>query len=78
MEDRLDTGIADVWPALTDPSRLARWYGDVEGDLRPGGNSPPTGRVSRSMSRISPLTWPGGSAATPKRGSMSFSPSIRI
>ena len=37
MEDRLDTAIADVWSALTDPSRLARWYGEVEGDLRPGG-----------------------------------------
>lgn len=23
--------------ALTDPGRLARWYGQVEGDLRPGG-----------------------------------------
>jgi uncharacterized protein YndB with AHSA1/START domain len=26
-----------VWSALTDPSRLARWYGEVEGDLRLGG-----------------------------------------
>jgi hypothetical protein len=23
--------------ALTDPSRLARWYGEIEADLRPGG-----------------------------------------
>jgi uncharacterized protein YndB with AHSA1/START domain len=38
MEDRLDAGIDDVWSALTDPSRLARWYGDVEGDLRQGGD----------------------------------------
>jgi uncharacterized protein YndB with AHSA1/START domain len=37
MEDRVDTDIADVWSALTDPSRLAHWYGEVEGDLRPGG-----------------------------------------
>jgi len=37
MEDRLDTDVANVWSALTDPSRLARWYGEVEGDLRPGG-----------------------------------------
>ena len=37
MEDRLDSGIDDVWTALTDPSRLALWYGEVEGDLRPGG-----------------------------------------
>ena len=37
MEDRFDTNIDEVWSALTDPSRLARWYGEVEGDLRPGG-----------------------------------------
>jgi uncharacterized protein YndB with AHSA1/START domain len=37
MEDRFDTDIDDVWSALTDPSRLARWIGEVEGDLRLGG-----------------------------------------
>ena len=37
IEDRFDTVIDDVWSALTDPSRLARWYGEVEGDLRLGG-----------------------------------------
>lgn len=37
MEDRFDTDIDDLWSALTDPDRLARWYGQVEGDLRPGG-----------------------------------------
>ncbi len=37
MQDRFDTGIDDVWSALTDPRRLARWYGEVEGDLRLGG-----------------------------------------
>jgi len=37
MEDRFDTDIDDLWSALTDPSRLARWLGDVEGDLRLGG-----------------------------------------
>jgi uncharacterized protein YndB with AHSA1/START domain len=37
MEDRFDVDIEDLWSALTDPSRLARWYGQVEGDLRPGG-----------------------------------------
>jgi uncharacterized protein YndB with AHSA1/START domain len=37
IEDRYDAGIDDLWSALTDPSRLARWYGQVEGDLRPGG-----------------------------------------
>jgi uncharacterized protein YndB with AHSA1/START domain len=37
MEDRYDTDIEDLWSALTDPERLARWIGEVEGDLRLGG-----------------------------------------
>ena len=37
MEDRFDTDIDDLWSALTDPVRLARWIGEVEGDLRLGG-----------------------------------------
>jgi hypothetical protein len=35
MEDRLGTGIDDLWGALSDPGRLARWYGEVEGTRRP-------------------------------------------
>jgi uncharacterized protein YndB with AHSA1/START domain len=37
MQDRFDTGIDDLWSALTDPGRLARWLGEIEGDLRLGG-----------------------------------------
>jgi uncharacterized protein YndB with AHSA1/START domain len=37
MEDRFDTDIDDLWSALTEPRRLARWIGEVEGDLRLGG-----------------------------------------
>jgi uncharacterized protein YndB with AHSA1/START domain len=37
MEDRYETDIADLWSALTDPARLARWIAEVEGDLRLGG-----------------------------------------
>ena len=37
IEDRYDTDIDDLWSAITDPIRLARWHGQVEGDLRPGG-----------------------------------------
>ena len=36
MHVRVDTDIDDLWSALTDPSRLARWYGEVQGDLRVG------------------------------------------
>jgi uncharacterized protein YndB with AHSA1/START domain len=54
IEDRYGTGIDDLWSALTDPGRLASWYGQVEGDLRLGGqfrlhvedaDSDATGRV---------------------------------
>jgi len=37
IEDRYDTDIDDLWAAITDPARLARWHGQVEGELRPGG-----------------------------------------
>src|SRR4051794_39545414 len=37
IEDRYDTDIDDLWSALTDPRRLARWIAEVEGDLRLGG-----------------------------------------
>ena len=37
LEDRYQTDIDDLWSALTDPGRLARWYGQVEGELRSGG-----------------------------------------
>lgn len=37
IEDHYDTGIKDLWSALTDPGRLARWHGQVDGDLCPGG-----------------------------------------
>src|SRR5690349_8243935 len=54
IEDRYGTGIDDLWSALTDPGRLASWYGQVEGDLRLDGqfrlhvedaDSDATGRV---------------------------------
>jgi uncharacterized protein YndB with AHSA1/START domain len=37
MEGSYETAIDDLWSALTDPRRLARWLGEVEGDLRLGG-----------------------------------------
>ena len=141
MQDRCDTGIDDLWPGPTDPRRLARWLGEVEGDLRLGGefrarffasgwegtgrveacepprrlllltmhpgqldehfievtlaadgdqtilvwedgacpwtSSLPTGRGSRSMSKISPPTSPGVSAARPTPGGPSSSLPIR-
>ena len=62
IEDRFETDIGDLWSALTDPGRLARWYGQVEGDLRPGGQF--RARVLASGWKA-PATWthaspPGG------------------
>ncbi|WP_457208667.1 SRPBCC domain-containing protein [Nocardioides sp. P5_C9_2] len=37
LEERFETDVDDLWSALTDPERLSRWLGDVEGDLRVGG-----------------------------------------
>jgi uncharacterized protein YndB with AHSA1/START domain len=37
MTGRYETDIDDLWSALTDPKRLARWYAKVDGDLRLGG-----------------------------------------
>jgi uncharacterized protein YndB with AHSA1/START domain len=37
IEDRYDTDPFDLWAALTEPARLARWYGEVSGDLTLGG-----------------------------------------
>jgi uncharacterized protein YndB with AHSA1/START domain len=59
MEDRFDTGIDDLWSALTDPRRLVRWIGDVEGDLRLGGEFrfrflPADRKAPRASKRASP------------------------
>lgn len=37
VQDRFDADVGIVWSALTDPARLASWWGEVEGDLRLGG-----------------------------------------
>ncbi len=44
IEDRYDTDIDDLWSAITDPVRLARWHGELEGDLRPRRRVPPLPR----------------------------------
>jgi uncharacterized protein YndB with AHSA1/START domain len=37
MRARYEADVDDLWSALTEPARLARWYGKVEGNLRSGG-----------------------------------------
>jgi hypothetical protein len=38
LERSYATDAADLWSALNDPVRLARWLTRVEGDLRPSGD----------------------------------------
>lgn len=38
MERHYDTTVWDLWDAVTDPDRLARWFASVNGDLREGGH----------------------------------------
>ena len=38
MEEVYDTPPADLWSAVTEPDRLARWVAEVTGDLRPSGD----------------------------------------
>jgi len=37
VEHVYDTDLDDLWSAITEPDRLARWVATVEGDLRLGG-----------------------------------------
>ncbi len=36
-ERSYDTGIDDLWDAVTNPERLPRWFGQVEGEFKLGG-----------------------------------------
>jgi uncharacterized protein YndB with AHSA1/START domain len=38
IEVVVPTPVAEVWTAVTEPARLAQWYGTIEGDLRVGGS----------------------------------------
>ena len=37
IEDRYGTDIDDLWSAITEPDRIARWFGEVDGELSRGG-----------------------------------------
>lgn len=37
MKTQFDTGIDDIWSALTKPEKLARWYGTFNGDFHVDG-----------------------------------------
>ena len=54
--------VADVWDAVTDPARLARWFAPVTGDLREGGSFAVEGNADGEIRECTPpsslvLTW---------------------
>ncbi|MGY1829504.1 SRPBCC family protein [Geodermatophilus sp. SYSU D01180] len=54
----------DVWEAVTDPARLARWFAPVTGDLRAGGTFTVEGNADGEIRECTPpstlvLTWGG-------------------
>ncbi len=38
LEQHYDTTALDLWNAVTDPDRLARWFASVDGDFHEGGH----------------------------------------
>ena len=57
-----DTGLEDLWDAVTNPERLPRWFLPVSGELRPGGRYELEGNAGGTVERCDPprsfrATW---------------------
>jgi uncharacterized protein YndB with AHSA1/START domain len=57
-----DTDVEDLWDAVTNPERIARWFLPVSGDLRLGGHYQLEGNAGGTITRCEPperlgLTW---------------------
>jgi uncharacterized protein YndB with AHSA1/START domain len=52
-----DADAADVWDALTNPERLARWFSPVTGDLKLGGNFQIEGNAGGEILVCDRPTW---------------------
>lgn len=64
-----DTDIDDLWDAITDPRRIARWLGRVTGELQLGGRYQIQGNASGLIKECEQpshlgLTWDYGEQAT--------------
>lgn len=60
-----DTGIDDLWDAITNAERLPRWFAPVAGDFKLGGKYQITGNASGTITRCEPpralaMTWEFG------------------
>ena len=51
-----DTGVDDLWDALTSRERIARWFLPVEGDLNPGGKYQLKGNAGGTITECAPPT----------------------
>ena len=59
-----DAAPEDVWDAVTDPARLARWFSPVTGELRVGGTFQVEGNAAGEVLECAPpqhlrVTWGG-------------------
>lgn len=60
-----DTGIDDLWDAITNPERIPRWFLPISGDLRPGGRYQLQGNAGGQIRGCDPprafdITWEFG------------------
>lgn len=60
-----DTTVEDLWDAVTNPARLARWFGAVTGDFALNGRYAVPGNASGTITACAPphhlaLTWEFG------------------
>jgi uncharacterized protein YndB with AHSA1/START domain len=67
--------IDDVWDAITDPDRIARWFLPVSGDLRPGGTYQLEGNAGGEIRACEPphrllVTWIAGEPPGPEDSSI--------
>ena len=64
-----DTGVDDLWDALTSKERIQRWFLPVEGDLQPGGRYQLKGNAGGTVTACKPpthfaATWEFGGAVS--------------
>ena len=60
-----DTDLHDLWDAVTNASRLARWFLPISGDLKPGGRYQLEGHAGGEITHCEPpeafdITWECG------------------
>lgn len=75
LSRRFDADVEDVWDAITDPERIARWFLPVRGDLRVGGTYQLEGNAGGEIRACEPprrleVTWIFGEPPGPGDSSM--------